>query len=128
MKKTISLVLVLALGLTAEVANADFTFGTPTNLGPPVNSSSYDALASMSADGLSLYFASGRPGGSGSDDLYVAMRVTKKDDWGTPVNLGPTVNSSGLDHCARISADGLSLNFSSWRSGGKRQNTTGARR
>ena len=37
MKKTISIVLVLALGLAAEVANADFAFGTPTNLGPTVN-------------------------------------------------------------------------------------------
>jgi Tol biopolymer transport system component len=111
-------ILVLVLGLATELANADFTFGTPTNLGPPVNTSSYDALASISADGLSLYFTSDRSGGSGSDDLYVAMRVTKEDDWGTPVNLGPTVNSSGLDHCARISADGLSLYLSSWRPGG----------
>jgi C1A family cysteine protease len=37
MKKIISLVLVLALGLAVEVANADFTFGTPTNLGSAVN-------------------------------------------------------------------------------------------
>ncbi len=32
-------ILVLTLGLIASVANADFTFGTPTNLGLPVNSS-----------------------------------------------------------------------------------------
>lgn len=31
-KKTNSLVLVLALGLTSEVVNADFTFGTPIPL------------------------------------------------------------------------------------------------
>ncbi len=37
MKNTISLVLVLAMGLAAEVANADFTFGEPTNLGVDVH-------------------------------------------------------------------------------------------
>jgi len=42
MKKTISLVLVLELGPTTESANADFTFGTPTNLGPNVNSSAFE--------------------------------------------------------------------------------------
>ena len=39
MKKIILLVLVLALGLAAKVAKEDFTFATPTNLGPMVNSS-----------------------------------------------------------------------------------------
>jgi len=60
MKKAILLVLVLALGLTAEVAKADFTFGTPTNLGPTVNSSSGDAQPDFSMDGLSLFFDSNR--------------------------------------------------------------------
>ncbi len=70
MKNTISLVLVLALGLAAGIANADFTFGEPTNLGPTVNSSSYDGGSSISADGLSFFFASNRPGGSGDDCHY----------------------------------------------------------
>ena len=39
MKRIISLVLVSAMGLSTEVAKADFTFGTPLNLGPTVNSS-----------------------------------------------------------------------------------------
>jgi hypothetical protein len=42
MKKTISLVLVLVLCLGTKVANADFTFGEPVNLGPPFNTSSHD--------------------------------------------------------------------------------------
>ncbi len=62
MKNTISLVLVLALGLTTELANADFTFGEPTNLGPNVNSSAQQFAPSISADGLELYFTSNRPG------------------------------------------------------------------
>lgn len=118
MKKTISIVLVLALGLAAEVANADYTFGEPTNLGPTVNSSYDDASPDISADGLSLFFQSDRPGGSGEWDLWVARRETKDDDWGTPVNLGLTVNSSTSDQTPHISGDSLSLYFFSIRPGG----------
>jgi Tol biopolymer transport system component len=118
MKKTISLVLVLILGLAAEVVKADFTFGEPTNLGPTVNSSSTDFDSSISPDGLSLYFGSNRPGGSGRYDLWVTTRATVSDPWEQPVNLGPTVNSSAWDSCPSISADGLSLFFESNRPGG----------
>jgi len=118
MKRTISLVLVLALALAAEFANADFTFGTPTNLGPTVNRSSWDNAPNISADGLSLFFHSDRGGGSGSYDLWVTTRATKAEPWGTPVNLGPTVNTSAVDDCPSISADGLTLFFHSNRSGG----------
>jgi Tol biopolymer transport system component len=110
-------ILVLALGLTAEVANADFTFGEPTNLGPTVNSSAWDVAPNISADGLELFFWSTRPGGSGKGDIWVATRATKNDDWGTPVNLGPTVNSSTWDVHTCVSADGLTLYFGSMRPG-----------
>jgi len=99
-------------------ANADFTFGTPTNLGPTLNSSSGDGHAHTSADDLSLYFSSDRPGGFGDWDLYVATRETTHDDWGPPVNLGPTVNSPRGDWGPNLSADGLTLFFASDRPGG----------
>jgi uncharacterized protein (TIGR02246 family) len=107
------LILVLALGLTAEVANADFTFGTPTNLGPTVNSSDYDVAPNISADGLELFFFSTRPGGSGQADIWVTTRDTTDDEWGTPMNLGPTVNSSNWEVHPCVSGDGLSLYFGS---------------
>ena len=99
-------------------ANADFTFGTPTNMGPTVNSSSGDWSPSISADGLTLYFNSNRPGGYGDYDLWVTTRPTVYDPWGTPVNLEPTVNSSAWEAFPSISADGLSLFFESPRPGG----------
>ena len=117
MKKTISIVLVLVLGLVAEVAKADFTFGTPTEV-PNVNSSSRDFNSSISADGLSLFFISTRPGGAGGTDIWVTTRETTDDPWGTPVNLGTSMNTSGGDGGVSISFDDLSLYFSSMRGGG----------
>jgi Tol biopolymer transport system component len=100
-------------------AKADFVFGTPENLGPTFNTSSEDSAPNISADGLSLYFQSPRPGGYGSYDLYVATRESTDDDWGPAVNLGPTVNTASDDGMPSISADGLSLYFeSSTRPGG----------
>jgi len=102
----------------AYVAKADFIFGTPTNLGPIVNTSHSDDLPSVSADGLELYFESNRPGGSGDWDVWVISRATPYDEWGEPTNLGPLVNSSGWDGSPCPSADGLALYFASDRSGG----------
>ena len=117
-KRTILLVLILASVLFAEVANADYVFGTPMNLGPGINSAAIDAAPSVSADGLSLFLASMRPGGLGGFDLWVATRATTDDDWGVPVNLGPTVNTSSVDTTPSISSNGLSLYFESMRPGG----------
>jgi len=117
----ISLVLfgfVTAIVVGSGSANADFTFGTPTNLGPTVNSSDGDFDVGISADGLFLYFGSFRPGGYGDADIWVATRPTQNDLWDTPVNLGPTVNSPYIDSDPSLSTDGLSLFFRSHRPGG----------
>ena len=96
---------------------------SPVNLGATVNTSSYDWAPGISADGLTLYFSSYRPGGSGGDDLWLTSRATKNDPWGSPVNLGAPINSS-LEECfPGVSADGRMLFFSDhmlgpWRPGG----------
>ena len=117
MKRIISLVLVLVLCLTAEVANADFTFGEPTILGATVNSLTDDYFPNISVDGLTLYLQSRRSGSYGPYDLWVTTRRTTNDQWGEPVNLGPIVNSSTPDGGPSVSPDGLSLYFHSARSG-----------
>jgi serine/threonine protein kinase/Tol biopolymer transport system component/tetratricopeptide (TPR) repeat protein len=99
-------------------ATADSNWDAPTNLGPNVNSASADFCASISTDGLELYFSSDRPGGVGGEDIYVAKRAAVGDAWGTPVNLGPTLNSATDDSLPSISPDGLLLFFDSRRSGG----------
>ena len=45
-------------------------------------------------------------------------RAQKYSEWSTPINLGPTVNSTSMDRAPAISKDGLSLYFSSTRPGG----------
>ena len=93
-------------------------WGPPENLGPEINSPAHDSLASLSADGLTLYFISNRPGGHGSYDLYMTTRATKDDPWGAPVNLGPPVNTSAFEADPLISADGLELYLRAWRPDG----------
>jgi hypothetical protein len=90
----------------------------PVNLGPMVSSSYTDDTPSISYDGLTLYFSSFRPGGLDSMDLWIATRQTTDDQWGAPVNLGPTINSLSFDWSPSISADGLLLVFSSKRPDG----------
>ena len=53
MKKSF-IILALVLARIVEVTKADFTFGKPTNLGSTVNSSSEDAVPTISGDGRSL--------------------------------------------------------------------------
>jgi hypothetical protein len=102
----------------ATRATTDDDWGNPVNLGPTVNSSADDCYLSISADELELYFTANRGGGYGSYDLWVTRRETIYDPWGTPVNLGPTVNSSSGEGQPGISADGRMLFFVTDRSGG----------
>ena len=94
------------------------TWGEAVNLGPTVNSSSSDGYPRISANGLSMFFESNRPGGFGNYDLYVMTRPTIDDDWGIPVNLGPAINTSVADNAATFLPDGSTLYFSSERPGG----------
>jgi len=103
-----------------ETIGADWC--QPVNLGPVVNSSAGEVSPTISMDGLELYFSNReavpRPGTYGSADLWVTRRPTRNDPWGTPVNLGPTINTPYREHFPVISADGLSLFFYSTRPSG----------
>jgi len=56
----------------ARRAAADDDWGTPVNLGAPLNGPFKDSGPSISADGRTLYFTSDRPGGYGEYDLWQA--------------------------------------------------------
>ncbi len=103
----------------ATRASVNDDYGTPTNLGATVNSSFNDGQASITSDDLTLYFSSMRPGGFGPRSLWLTERATTADPFGTPVNLGSTVNSNAEDAMGSVSSDGNTLYFSSNRSGGE---------
>lgn len=63
------------------------------------------AHPAISNDGNVMVFASDMPGGHGGMDLYRVERVG--NSWGTPVNLGPHINSAGNELFPSISADGF---------------------
>ena len=90
----------------------------PINLGPAVNSSTFDLAPSISAGGLLLFFESQRPGGYGANDIWASTRASRDESWDLPVNLGPVVNSLSIDGVPRISPDGSVLYFYSMRPGG----------
>ena len=99
-------------------ATADSDWGPVEDLGSAVNTTSHEEHASLSADGLTLYFDSDRQDGYGSSDIWVTTRLTRDAPWTMAVNMGPKVNSSRTDGQPWISIDDLELYFISSRSGG----------
>jgi WD40-like Beta Propeller Repeat len=64
-----------------------------------VNTPALDGCPIQSADGLSLFIASNRPGGKGGLDIWMATRSSPAGSWAAPVNLGEPVNSPADDFC-----------------------------
>jgi Tol biopolymer transport system component len=110
-----------ALSVSAIGASAQhFTeWSAPLNLGPTVNSAFNDQQPALSPDGLSLYFVSNRPGGTGGGlDVWVTQRDSLEDPWQAPVPLPATVNSGASETTPSLAQGGHLLFFSSSRSGG----------
>ncbi len=84
----------------------------PENMGRTINTEFWESSPSMSPDKKSLYFASSRQGGFGGKDIWVTNRNTA-GKWSTPINLGPTVNTSADEGCPFIHADNKTLYFNS---------------
>jgi hypothetical protein len=113
--------LVLVTSFPAVADSDDSKFGAwsaPSNLGATVNSAFNDFGPGLTPDGKSLYFTSGRPGGFGQADLWVAQRANENAPWGTPVNLGSTVNTEAVESVPSFSRDGRWMFFNSDRAGG----------
>lgn len=95
----------------ATRATRDEPWGEPQNLGPIINSESFQADPSLSADGLTLYFTSRQPGEGWQTDIYVTTRNSKNDPWRPAEKLEGPVNSSDFEGCPHISADNLTFFF-----------------
>ena len=64
---------VLLVGVSGELVSAQkySNWSPPVNLGPVINSPLGDGNPAISKDGLTLYFASNRPGGVGGNDIWL---------------------------------------------------------
>ncbi|MBL7137233.1 MAG: PD40 domain-containing protein [Bacteroidales bacterium] len=87
-------------------------WSAPRNLGPVVNSMTWDSQPSFSSDGKTLYFASKRSGGKGSSDIWKS-ELLPTGDWTPPVNLGDSVNTAGEEQNPFIHPDDQTLYFAS---------------
>jgi outer membrane protein OmpA-like peptidoglycan-associated protein len=81
------------------------------NCGEVVNSRSWDAQPTISADGRTLIFSSARPGGFGGKDLWQSKYID--GSWTKPENLGSTINTDGDDGAPFLHYDGKTLYFAS---------------
>ncbi|MFY9310581.1 MAG: OmpA family protein [Bacteroidia bacterium] len=85
----------------------DNTWSAPEPLGADINTAYYEMAPFLAADNITLYFSSDRPGGYGSNDIYMSRRLDDSwKKWSAPVNLGPSVNSSEWDAYYTIPASG----------------------
>ncbi len=73
----------------------------------------WDSQPSIAADGVTLYFASDRPGGYGGIDLWVTRKDPSTGEWSIPLNLGPKINTPGDEKTPFIHSDSETLYFSS---------------
>ena len=95
-----------------EIFNEEW--GEISKLPPPVNDPKYwDSQPTMAADGVTMYFASDRPGGVGGIDLYVTKLNLKTNQWSVPENLGRGINTVKNEKTPFIHSDSETLYFSS---------------
>lgn len=65
----------------------------------------WDSSPFITKDGKTLYFSSNREGGLGSDDIWYSEKQSD-GTWGTPINMGAPVNTSGEELFPYMKANG----------------------
>lgn len=77
-----------------------------------INTKYWEAHGFITEDGSTLIFASDRPGGFGGLDLYVS-KLQGDGEWGSPVNMGPEINTPLNEDRPFLIRDGKTLFFAS---------------
>jgi peptidoglycan-associated lipoprotein len=70
------------------------------------------ASPTVSADGMTMLFASNMAGGQGENDIWISKYDKKAKKWSNPTNLGAGINTAGNDVFPFLHEDGT-LYFSS---------------
>ena len=84
----------------------------PLNLKAPINTPSWEAQPSLSANGQMLFFISDRKGGMGRLDIWSSYRQPD-GTWSAPSNLGKNINTPEDEQAPFIHPDGRTLYFMS---------------
>lgn len=94
---------------SATIENSKWSKAAPLD---GINSKYREDHITLAHDNKTAYFVSDRPGGFGGKDIWKAV---KGDDgkWGTPINLGPTINTPYDEDGPFIHPDGKTMYFSS---------------
>jgi hypothetical protein len=97
----------------ASRQSVNSAWGAPARVPPPISSPFFDITPTISLDGLTLYFASNRPGPVSPPwpDLWVSHRASVNHAWGPAVNLGAGVNTPLFEGSVDVSPDQRSLFF-----------------
>lgn len=100
---------------SSDIAEVKWTnqgqWSTPKLLDKTVNSSFYDGNATLTADGLTMYFVSERNANAKMSDIYVSYKQGNK--WSKPTALPAEINSKGRETTPFVTPDGRYLFFSS---------------
>jgi hypothetical protein len=86
-------------------------FEPPVSIEPPINTDWSKGDTVVAPDESYMVITTGRPGGYGSGDLYIAFR-TADGGWTEPKSMGPLFNGPEVDFCPMISPDGAWFSFS----------------
>lgn len=100
---------------TATRAAIDQPWSTPVPV-VELNTTVQDSAPQISADGLTIWIASARPGGLGLLDIWVATRPSRSEPWTTPVHV-PEVSSTLFDYGFTVTRSELIAYVGSTRSG-----------
>jgi len=81
------------------------------------DSTSWDADPTLTADGLTIAFCSTRETEMDNQNLWIATRTAITDPFGKPFSPGSEINTDYVENHPALSADGLTIVFSSNRPG-----------
>ena len=103
----------------AKRTSVDEAFGAP-ELVPVVNSSGEESSPAISADGLTLWFASNRSGGAGGMDIWSSIRADRNATWSDPKPVSE-LNTTGDDLPRPVGNHDLQMPISSHAAGAEYQ-------
>jgi outer membrane protein OmpA-like peptidoglycan-associated protein len=91
---------------------SDNTWSKPINLGNVINTKGTESSPFLADDDSTLYFTSDGLPGYGGNDIYVSHRLDETwQNWSTPENLGPKVNTDS--HQSFFSISNRNIYYSS---------------